>query len=501
MANSGQKWSDIPKEQAEEIKKYLLKEGGLEQNVKGPSEVWRVRFSDATITYYSKGTLFSTGSKDPAVHQAWEFVSAFFGPRFEPADKQFLIGLDETGKGELFGHTVLVGSLIPADLAPDIGKIVSVADTKQKRSVAYWDNLFRQLDGFKVRGLQFIMEKIPPWHVDKYNLNKIMDVVYQRILNIFFRHVDPTKCRVVLDDYGVGEILTRYLRAREKAGTQVVVTTGADDRFLEARVASVLAKREREKVMEAIRIKPDFQIGGHNVGSGNPGDPQTVAWLKAWKKSGQQWPWFVKRSFSTIRKLDGLSEKAHKVAPPIREDILSHEFLEEFEQGRLSITSLSVVCPSCGDISKATLLTPDKGGGFEGRCLGCKTPIPDLAVTLRYYCGYVIPDSNIITGGLLSRDLERSRFFEDFTILLDAVVRQECEAPGGKKELGRLAEFAAKGRINLEEVGSILDKERSNIQRDELILGSAIQYNAILITNDKNMKAAAQAKNIFTLST
>jgi ribonuclease HII len=394
-----------------------------------------------------------------------------------------------------------VGVLIPADLVPEIEQIVSVADTKQKRSVAYWDDLFRKLDGFKSRGLQFIVEKIPPWHIDRYNLNKIMDVVYQRILNIFFRHMDATACRVVLDDYGVGAILDRYLRARQIAGTEIVVTTAADDRFLEARVASALAKRVREKVMEAIRENPDFQIGGQKMGSGNAGDPQTVAWLQDWKGSGQPWPWFVKRSFQTIRNLNGFSGKAKKVAPPIREDILSREFLDEFEQGRLSITSLSVVCPTCGAINKATLLTPDIHGGFEGRCIGCKTPISDLAITLRYYCGYVIPDSNIITGGLLSKDLERSRFFEDFTILFDAIVRRECDTPGGSKELSKLARFAAMGRIGMEEVGSVLDMERSSIQRDELILGSALQYNAILITNDHNMKAAAKARDIFYLTT
>ena len=116
--------------------------------------------SNATITYYSKGTLYSTGSMDPAVHRAWDFVGALAGPRFEPATKDFLIGLDETGKGEVFGHTVLVGVFVPSGLAPEIEKLVSVADTKQKRSVAYWDDLFRQLDGFKSRGLQFIVEPL-----------------------------------------------------------------------------------------------------------------------------------------------------------------------------------------------------------------------------------------------------------------------------------------------------------------------------------------------------
>ncbi len=84
-------------------------------------------------------------------------------------------------------------------------------------------------------------------------------------------------------------------------------------------------------------------------------------------------------------------------------------------------------------------------------------------------------------------------------MLLHATVRQECDTQGGKAELGKLADFAAVGRIQIEEAGNLV--EGSSIGRDQAILESALEYNAILITNDKNMKAAAQARNIFMLST
>ena len=350
MANPGQKWTEIPEAVAGEIKLYLLQQGGQEdQNIRGSAEAWRVRFSDATVTYYKSGTLYSTGSNDAAVREAWEFISSCAGPRFEPATKEILIGLDETGKGEVIGHTVLAGVLIPADLGPELEKLVSVADTKQKREVAYWDELFRQIDQFKRRGLQSIVEKIPPWHVDRYNLNKIMDVVYQRILATFFRHVEPQRSRIVIDNYGVGASLKRYLRAMTNIGVEVVLATGADVYFLEARVASVLAKREREKVVEALHKSLEYHVDGQTVGSGNAGDPETLAWLKAWKATGRQWPWFVKRSFKTVRALDGIAGAAKKETPPIRDDILLAEFLKEFEEGRLSITCLLYTSPSPRD--------------------------------------------------------------------------------------------------------------------------------------------------------
>jgi predicted PilT family ATPase len=111
-----------------------------------------------------------------------------------------------------------------------------------------------------------------------------------------------------------------------------------------------------------------------------------------------------------------------------------------------------------------------------------------------------LPDSNIIIGGFLGKDLERSKFFEGFTILLHPIVKRECDTPGGKKELERLAKFAAIGRIRLEEIpedGKI--EKLTTLERDEKIKNGASTFNAILITGDKIMKAFAQAKNLFCL--
>jgi ribonuclease HII len=307
------------------------------------------------------------------------------------------------------------------------------------------------------------------------------------------------KCRIVLDDYGVGEKLRRYLRSLENAGADVKVVHQADEHYLEARVASLIAKREREKIMEAIGRDEEFKIEGCNIGSGNAGDKETINWLMKWKETGKPWPWFVKQSYRTVREIDGRPEKVEKIEPPLREDILSEDFIKEFEAGRFSITTLSIVCPSCGERSKAALVTLDEEQ-TTGRCINCKKPIRDLNFTLRYYCGALLPDSNIIIGGLLGKDLERSKFFEGFTILLHPIVKKESDRPGGKKELERLARFAAIGRIRLEEIQEVGRMEGlTKLEQDEKIKESAFTLNAILITGDNAMKAFAQIKGLFCL--
>ena len=492
-----QKWR-VDINTADEIKSYLIHQGGLEdKNIKSEYEVWRIKFSDATFTYYRSGILFCTASSAPSIKGVWEFISSRAGSRFVLPTKDFLIGLDETGKGEILGHTILVGAIFPKTIFKEVERLVGVADTKKKRSTSYWNGVLKRLDLMK--GLDFYLEKIPPWHIDRFNINKIMDVVYQRILSNFMRHFQAADCRIVLDDYGVGEKLRRYLRSLENAGADVKIIHQADEHYLEARVASLIAKREREKIIEAIGRDEEFRIEDCNIGSGNAGDKETINWLKKWREKGKPWPWFVKQSFRTVREIDGKLGKVEKIEPPLREDILPEDFIKEFEAGQFSITTLSIICPFCGERSKAASVTLD-GEQTIGRCINCKKPIKDLNFTLRYYCGALLPDSNIIIGGLLGKDLEKSKFFEGFTILLHPIVKKECDTTGGKKEFERLAKFAAIGRIRLEgipEAGKM--EELSKLERDEKIKESAFTFNAILITGDKAMKAFAQAKGLFCL--
>ncbi|RLF03267.1 MAG: hypothetical protein DRK00_09015 [Thermoprotei archaeon] len=102
----------------------------------------------------------------------------------------------------------------------------------------------------------------------------------------------------------------------------------------------------------------------------------------------------------------------------------------------------------------------------------------------------------------MSKDLESSRFFEGFTVIVPAVVRKECDVRRGKQELSKLAKFASMGRIKIESSGRVEEVPGglpSNV-RDEMIVDSALQYNAILITADKAVKALAASKNIFIIS-
>jgi len=363
-------WKGVSDEQSESAKDALLSHGGeLDVNVRGQSEVWRIRVEGSVFTFYKKGTLYFSGGDGPTIEVSIDHLSKILGETNLATEKEFLVGMDETGKGEVLGPSVLAVVVIGKELAPKIEAELGAADTKKKHSFQAWDTLFRDLDQYRGHGLSYEIETIPPWDVDRYNVNKLMDIVYQRLLSRVLNGLDSTKCRIILDDYGMGNNLHLYMKSLSKAGAEVRIEARADEKYIEVKTASVFSKWRRELAMKKIGEK--FSMPGVPLGSGNAGDPLTVKWLKEWKGSGQQWPWFVKISWKTIRELDGIAKEPAKGSPPVRHDILSRDSQAMFREGKLSTASLRVICPACGVNLSSCKLTPEPAGGLVGRCVQC----------------------------------------------------------------------------------------------------------------------------------
>jgi hypothetical protein len=56
--------------------------------------------------------------------------------------------------------------------------------------------------------------------------------------------------------------------------------------------------------------------------------------------------------FKTVGETEGRTAEVEKITPPIKENLLSKEFIEEFNKGYLSVEALSIVCPNCGSTNK-----------------------------------------------------------------------------------------------------------------------------------------------------
>jgi len=497
MAEKGKRWT-IPEELHDRVKELILSYDALEQDVSNNQyQKWRLSIGKSIFDLFSNGTLYNNQATSETILELREKLDTFSTSNFQDTKKEIKIGLDETGKGELFGHEVLCGVLYPISIAKEIDAIIGLANTKSRRSFEYWDDLFSEFAKLQGKGLVFKTQTIPPWDIDQYNTNKIMDIVYKKIIGELCRNISLEDTSLVIDDYGLDDNLRHFLRGLEKQGMLIKIETQADDKFIETKLASVIAKRLREKSMKAINER--FKIDGQIPGSGNLSDQDTVEWLKKCKKSGKEWPWFVKKSVSTIRKIDGKTGNVKKIDPPIRHEIISSKARKLFDEGKLSSDTLRVSCPECGKELQALLFTKSQSEQYEGRCPACKKLIPDLKKTILYYSGVILPDTSAILAGIISKDLQTGggKFFEDYTILLNPKVVDECDNQGGKAELGKIADIGSFDRINLITLQEVIGYD---LKTDDEVIASAKKNNAIILTADMGQYAKGIGFDLFSIA-
>jgi ribonuclease HII len=300
----GKTWKKVNPEVAQKIKEYLIKKGGDEQKVSQTGyEEWRVNLLGSTFTYYTSRTLYATPSKvhPTALHEVSNFINTSLEIQFLPSNKPFCIGLDEVGKGEVIGQVFLVGVFFPQKLSSELEILIQSSNTKEKRPEGYWQELAQEILSLKKKGFSYLLKKISPSAIAKGNFNKILDESYREILLRFCSKFPLKDSRIVIDDYRVGNSLREFLKILVKKGAEIIISPKSEEKYLETRVASIIAKRERAQELKRINEQAEFKINNLTVGSGNLSDPQTLAWLKAWQKSGKSWPWFVKYSFKPIR--------------------------------------------------------------------------------------------------------------------------------------------------------------------------------------------------------
>jgi len=119
---AGRTWRNIDITFHKEIMSYIIQNGGKNEEIKNEQEINRFKFSDSTLTFYKKGTIYCTpsNSNDPEVYELWDLIDSLAGSEFNLSKKEFVIGLDETGKGEIVGHTILTGAFFPREIYQEI---------------------------------------------------------------------------------------------------------------------------------------------------------------------------------------------------------------------------------------------------------------------------------------------------------------------------------------------------------------------------------------------
>jgi len=207
---------------------------------------------------------------------------------------EYFIGVDEAGRGPVLGDMVISGVLVtPRVLEKLAGG--GLKDSKKlkpsKRRSLYYEAL--------KQGAVVVAVFVPPWRIDRENLNDIEEryIVWALSIMGLLLGRDGYRVHVHVDEVkGRGHAMVSKARGYFK-GTVVEfkVERGADSKYSSVMLASVFAKVMRD--LNLLGLKKRFG----DFGSGYPVDPVTKKWILENRGLYATPPLFVRRSWSVLK--------------------------------------------------------------------------------------------------------------------------------------------------------------------------------------------------------
>lgn len=183
----------------------------------------------------------------------------------------FILGIDEAGRGALIGPLVIAGLLIKKSKEKKL-KELGVKDSKKilsKKRIEIDKEIKKIADDYiilKISSKQLNKE------MEKRNLNEIEITRIAQIINSFWMR----KPKVFIDaiETNTEKFRNKILKKLKNKDIEIITENFADEKFVIVGGASILAKVERDKEISKLHKEYGF------FGSGYPSDERTVKFLK-----------------------------------------------------------------------------------------------------------------------------------------------------------------------------------------------------------------------------
>ncbi len=203
-----------------------------------------------------------------------------------------IMGVDEAGRGPVLGPMVIGGIIVPESknkILERMGVKDSKKITPKRRAI-----LARKLSKMFEHDMVIITAKeIDALRAKGVNLNDIE----KRGMIELIKKLQPEQ--VIIDAVDVKP--TRFQNEVQEAvgdHINVIAEHKADDNHIQVAAASIIAKFNRDLIVEKIN-KKYIKMGG--IGSGYPSDPTTKEFLSNF--TYDELPDFVRRSWATVEKM------------------------------------------------------------------------------------------------------------------------------------------------------------------------------------------------------
>ncbi len=199
-----------------------------------------------------------------------------------------MLGIDEAGKGSVIGPLVVCGVLCDEKTINHLLSL-GVRDSKkikrEKREELY--DVITSVCRFKV--LKIHAEELNEL-MERFTMNEILKRMYVELI----RHFKPKVAYIDCPDLNVERFKCEI---EERTGVEVIASHKADEIYPIVSIASIVAKVERDREIERLKI-----VYG-DFGSGYASDPRTVEFLRACLRERGEFPPIVRLRWKTLRRI------------------------------------------------------------------------------------------------------------------------------------------------------------------------------------------------------
>ena len=186
-----------------------------------------------------------------------------------------IIGIDDAGRGPLIGPMFLAGVLLDENSLQALKKY-NIKESKQLiHSTRIQLSKVIEQTSLSYKVVSSSPEEIDKAVNSKMNLNTLEAIKMAEIIN--FLNDKKQKTKVIVDCPSVNTNKFKYLltsHIENPENLTIKCEHKADENYIEAAAASILAKVAREEAVSKLKS----QYG--NIGSGYPSDPYTQEFLK-----------------------------------------------------------------------------------------------------------------------------------------------------------------------------------------------------------------------------
>jgi ribonuclease HII len=210
-------------------------------------------------------------------------------------------GVDEAGRGPMIGPLVVCGVLMTTDKIPELNRI----DVRDSKTLSPSRRL--TLDR-KIRNLATKVEirVLSAADIDRLRKHTTLNEIEVTEFASVVKSLKPQEVYLDAADVNAERFGNKIgdLSGIAAMGALIVSEHKADSKFPIVSAASILAKVERDRIIDEMHKKyGDF-------GSGYPSDPKTISFVRSLFEKGLTLPSIIRLSWDSVRKIRESTEQS-----------------------------------------------------------------------------------------------------------------------------------------------------------------------------------------------